>query len=70
MPCSGRSQSSRKSAKGRGQIVGGKSPRTRRAYRLDVRYFMLALCISETDQLRSIDHHRVRLEAETLGGVS
>src|SRR3954471_3857314 len=51
-----------------------KSPRTRRAYRLDVRHFMLALGISETDQLRAVDHRAViaweRMQREQEGAAA
>src|SRR3954453_9701742 len=51
-----------------------KSPRTRRAYRLDVRHFMRSLGISEIDQLRSIDHRAViaweRMQREQEGAAA
>src|SRR3954447_8483379 len=51
-----------------------KSPHTRRAYRLDVRHFMLALGISETDQLRQVDHRAViaweRMQREQEGAAA
>jgi integrase/recombinase XerD len=36
-----------------------KSPRTRRAYRLDVQHFMMTLGISTVDELRQADHRAV-----------
>src|SRR3954451_10553754 len=51
-----------------------KSPRTRRAYRLDVRPFLRALGISEIDQLRSVDHRAVipweRMQREQEGAAA
>src|SRR5215216_64929 len=51
-----------------------KSPRTRRAYRLDVRHFMRALGISEIDQLRAVDHRAViaweRMQREQEGAAA
>jgi integrase/recombinase XerD len=40
-------------------LAAQKSPRTRRAYRLDVRHFMATLGITTTDELRRIDHRAV-----------
>src|SRR4051794_25641351 len=51
-----------------------KSPRTRRAYRLDVRHFMRSLGITEIDQLRSVDHRAViaweRMQREQQGAAA
>src|SRR4051794_32491673 len=51
-----------------------KSPQTRRAYRLDVRHFMLALHISNTDQLHQVDHRAViaweRMQREQEGAAA
>ena len=51
-----------------------KSPRTRRAYRLDVRHFMRALGITEIDQLRGVDHRAViaweRMQREQEGAAA
>src|SRR3954452_8008786 len=51
-----------------------KSPRPRRAYRLDVRHFMRALGITEIDQLRSVDHRAViaweRMQREQEGAAA
>lgn len=48
-----------------------KSPRTRRAYRQDVRHFMETLKIQKLDELRSVDHRAVifweRFMRETQG---
>jgi site-specific recombinase XerD len=51
-----------------------KSPRTRRAYWLDVRHFMRALGITEIDQLRAVDHRAViaweRMQREQEGAAA
>ncbi len=50
-----------------------KSRQTRRAYRLDVRHFMRALGITDTDQLRQVDHRAViaweRMQREQEGAA-
>lgn len=40
-------------------LASQKSPRTRRAYRLDVQHFMATLGITTTDELRQVDHRAV-----------
>jgi len=40
-------------------LASQKSPRTRRAYRLDVAHFMQTLGITAPDQLRQVDHRAV-----------
>ena len=51
-----------------------KSPRTRRAYQLDVRHFMRSLGITEIDQLRGVDHRAVivweRMQREQQGAAA
>jgi integrase/recombinase XerD len=51
-----------------------KSAQTRRAYKLDVRHFMLALGITATEQLRQIDHRAViaweRIQREQEGAAA
>lgn len=51
-----------------------KSARTRRAYRLDVRHFMRVLGITDTDQLRQVDHRAViaweRMQREQEGAAA
>ena len=50
-----------------------KSAQTRRAYKLDMRHFMRALGITDTDQLRQIDHRAViaweRMQREQEGAA-
>lgn len=50
-----------------------KSPRTRRAYRLDVAHFMRALRIETAEQLRQVDHRAViaweRMQREDEGAA-
>ncbi|MGO9268231.1 MAG: tyrosine-type recombinase/integrase [Candidatus Binataceae bacterium] len=51
-----------------------KSPRTRRAYRLDVLHFMKSIGITQTDQLRQVDHRAViaweRMQREQEGAAA
>jgi len=51
-----------------------KSKQTRRAYKLDVRHFMHALGITNTDKLRQVDHRAViaweRMQSEQQGAKS
>jgi integrase/recombinase XerD len=51
-----------------------KSPRTRRAYKLDVRHFMQSIGITSTDMLRQVDHRAViaweRMQRELEGAAA